>query len=126
MHHPGHGDDGCPKCRINIRLMAPLALMLAEESIPAEGLAIAANAAVGIFDALGLGVHADLSELLRKSEPHEKTEPHRCEHAAKLMAWIREPESADAAVMDGWRDEILDDIEELICGGTDAHHGEGG
>lgn len=112
MHHPGHGDDGCPKCRINIRLIAPLALMLAEDSIPAEGLAIAANTAVGVLDALGL-----------KDTPQPG---HKCEHAQKLMAWIRNPDTADAELMDKWRDEILDDIDELIGGAVDVHHGEGG
>lgn len=100
MHHPDHSGGGCPKCIINTRLIAPLATMLANDSTGAEYLARASAAAVGVYDALGL-----------KDRP---ASGHKCEHAAQLIKWINDPETADGESMHGWADEILDDIEELI------------
>lgn len=106
MHHSGHtqgGDDGCPKCRINGRLMAPLAALLAEssDSDAASELANTTATAVVIYDTL-FGVDA------------KPTKFDGCEHAAKLVAWIVDPSSADDSEMEQWTAEILDDIAEMV------------
>lgn len=110
MHHSGHtqGDGGgCTKCiinRIQIAALAPLlAYKIAADNLLSDSvseLAATANAAVGIQGALGM-----------KPTP-APSEP--CEHAMKLMAWIRDPESADASTIDVWTTEILEDIAEMV------------
>lgn len=105
MHHAGHTQGGgCPKCIINTRQIAPLAVLFAsmDGSNAATTLADTATAAVGVLDAFGL------------TAQRPPKEP--CEHAVKIMSWISGTQDPDQVDMETWTGEILADIAEMIGG----------